>query len=134
MKTPREVLLNRHRAAEPKLDAMRREVLATAKKDEPGRPTISLREFLRSLRWHLAGLSAVWLFIMFLNLDAGRAPSMVAAIPRAKIPSPQIILASLRENRRQISEMMETNLPVAKPSELFVPRPRSERREEELVA
>jgi hypothetical protein len=129
MKTPREILLERHRAAQPKLDAVRRAALATVK-NAPESPRISLRQWLQSLRWHVVGLGAAWLFILFLRLDTNRVPGTMAAIPPAKIPPSQVIMASLRENRRQLLEMMEANLPAGKPPELFPAGPRSERREE----
>jgi hypothetical protein len=133
MKTPREILLGRHRAAEPKLGAVRRAALAAMEKREPEGVPVSWREWLHSFRWHAAGLSAAWVFILLLHLDADRAPGMMAAIPAARIPPPQVIMASLRENRRQLSEMIEPDAPVARRQEIFKPGPRSERRMEILA-
>jgi hypothetical protein len=79
-------------------------------------------------------MSAIWLCIVLLNLSAGHAPRMVAAIPQAKIPSPEVIIASLRENRRQLSQMMENAPADAEQPKSFVPRPRSEWRGETLTA
>jgi hypothetical protein len=134
MKTPREILLGRHRAAELKLAAVRRAALATMEKRAPEGAPVSWREWLRSFRWHAAGLSAAWVFILFLHLDAHRAPGMMAAIPAARIPPPQVIMASLRENRRRLSALVEPDAPAAEPRKLFRPGPRSERREEMLMA
>jgi len=130
MKTPRELLLERHRGAEHKLAAVRGAALATVERREPDSAPMSWREWLRSLRWHAAGLGAAWLFILLLNLGAHRAPEMMAAIPPARIPPPQIIMASLRENRRQLSALIEPDAPAAEPQKTFPPGPRSERREE----
>jgi len=104
MKTPREILLRQHQAASPKLDAIRTGVVATLGRP-PAPESISWREMARSLRWHLAALSAAWVVIMVLNID--HSPSTVAMIARDKIPSPEQIWASLRENRRLLLEYSE---------------------------
>jgi hypothetical protein len=134
MKTPRELLLEQHRQAASKLDAIRRETLASMEKTARERSPISWRDVWHSLRWHLAGLSAVWVFVLFLNLDTGRSPQMMANIAPAKIPSPQIIVVSLRENRRQLAEMIDSRPPEKEPRELALPKPRSELRGETLIA
>jgi hypothetical protein len=104
MKTPREILLRQHQAASPKLDAIRAEVVAEIARP-PAPESFSWREMARSLRWHLAAMSAAWVVVMILNID--HSPSAVAMIPRDKIPSPQQIWASLRENRRLLLEYSE---------------------------
>ena len=109
MKTPREVLLQQHQAAAPKLDALRANVVAGLA-GPPARETISWREFARSLRWHFAGLSAAWVVVAVLNID--HSPSPVAMIPRDKIPTPQQLWASLRESRRLLQEY-SNDAPVA---------------------
>jgi hypothetical protein len=133
MKTPREILLKRHGEMEHRLDRVRRAALDTITK-EPESSRLSLREWLRSFRWHAVGLSAAWLVILLLHVDARHAPTTMAAIPTAKIPPPQVIMATLRENRRQLSEMIGADAPAAKAPELLPLRPRSERREETLLA
>ncbi len=149
MKTPREILFKRHQAAESKLDAIRETVVdtitlregrqvAVPKIGETGTaplPIFSWREFWFSLRWHLAGMSAVWLVVVFLNLNVGHSVSLASALPREKIPSAQIILASLRENRRELLEMIQpSESREARPSKLFPLQPRSERPDETLTA
>ncbi|MGA2557239.1 MAG: hypothetical protein ABSG04_13295 [Verrucomicrobiota bacterium] len=101
MKTPREVLLQQHQAAAPKLDAIRAAVVAALARP-PSRETISWRDLVRSLRWHLAAISAVWALVGILNLSA--SPGQVAMIPSDKIPTPQQLWTSLRENRRLLLE------------------------------
>lgn len=130
MNTPRDILLQRHRSTQPKLDAIRHSVLAeeTPSTDAP----LSPREMLRSLRWHLIGMSAVWLLILILRTDAGRAPVLAAAIP--KPPSPQIMFASMREHRRLLSEMMDAHPSDSDRRELFLPQPHSEIHSGILVA
>jgi hypothetical protein len=149
MKTPRDILFQKHQAAEPKLDAIRKTVAGMIKLRE-GRhvavpkirdagtaspPIFSWREFWFSLRWHLAGMSAVWLVVVFLNLNVGHSVSLASALPREKIPSAQMILASLRENRRELLEMIQpSGSRDARPSKLFPLQPRSERPDEILTA
>jgi hypothetical protein len=130
VKTPREILLHHHRDAQPKLDTIRRAVLAT--KTERGNESISLREMLRSLRWHLLGMSAVWFVVLILHSDAGSAPLLAAATP--KPPPPQVVIASMREHRRLLSEMADAQPIEGEQRELFVPKPHSECRREFSIA
>jgi len=120
MKTLREILFERHRAAEPKLDVVRQSALASlasGKIDARDRPTwISA---LLSLRWHLAGLSAAWLLVAILNSDGF---STSTAMANASDSTPRQLLLALRANRRQLSELIEP--PAAEP--IAVPRPRTE--------
>ena len=134
MKTPRELLLDQHRKVESRLDAIRRTALATIKQNEPESSPVSMLDFLRSLRLHLASISAIWLFIMFLHLDTGRAPAMMASVPPIKPASPQVIMASLRENRRLLYEMIEPRASDSASDEHHLPKPRSDRRVETAVA
>ena len=141
MKTPREILLQRHQAAEPKLDAIREKVVWEGRRvavpeskvtDKATLPTRHWREFFFSLRWHLAGMGAAWLLILVLNLNVGHSTTLTSAVPAAKIPPPQIILASLRENRRELLQVIQpAESREVQPPKLF---PRSERRGEVLTA
>jgi len=130
MKTPRELLLKRHRDAQPKLDVIRRAVVANETQSATSR--LSLSDLLRSLRWHLAGMSTVWLFVLILRADTGRSPVLAAAIPQP--PPPQVMIASLREHRRLLSEMTDAHPADGERLELFVPKPHSESRHEFVVA
>src|SRR5688572_25126371 len=143
MKTPREILWQRHRSIEPKLDAVRQKALASLtparthssraallrslfaryiKAPRQRRPTRDLygpsgrglREMLLSFRWHLAGMSAAWILVAVLNIDHSASP--VAAMDKERIPSPQQFLAAIRENRRQIAELLESPANVSEPS------------------
>ena len=130
MKTPRDLLLRRHRDAQPKLDAIRNAVLA--REMPPADAHMTLRDILRSLRWHLAAMSAVWLFVLILRADAGRGPVLAAATP--KPPPPAVMIASMREHRRLLSEMTDAHAAEAEPRELLMPKPRSEGRREFSIA
>ena len=137
MKTPREILFQRHQAAEPRLDTIRETVVASVSDGRTYSPAVASRryhwfDFFISLRWHLAGMGAAWLVIVLLNLDLGHATNLASAIPRAKIPPAQIILAALRENRRELLEMIQpSESRDVRPTKLF---PRSERSYETLTA
>jgi hypothetical protein len=130
VKTPRDILLRHHRSAQPKLDTIRHAVLA--KETQPIDTRASLREALRSLRWHLAGMSAIWMLVLILHADTGHTPILAAATP--KPPPPQVMLASIREHRRLLSEMTDTQPADSDRRELFFPKPRSERRTKTLLA
>ena len=114
MKTPREILLQKHGAAAPKLDAIRAGVVAGLARPT-ARETLSWRDFARSLRWHFAALSAAWMVVLILNTD--HSPGGAAKIPRDKIPTAQQLWASLRENRRLLQEYSDAPAvePVAAP-------------------
>jgi hypothetical protein len=144
MKTPREILFQKHQAVESKLDAIRKTVVEEGQRvavsktrvaDTATLPVLSWREFLISLRWHVGGMGAAWLVIVLLNLNMSHSTNLASTLPVAKIPAPQIILASLRENRRELLEMIQpAESHEARPAKLFPPQPRSERPDETLTA
>jgi hypothetical protein len=126
MKTPREVLLGQHQAAEAKLDAIREEVVAGLDPETPVRATrmppaaprrasefeAGWRQLLWSLRWHLAGLSAAWLVAVALSI--GSPPAPAPRVVRQDATSPRQLLAALRENQRQLRELI--GAPAAEPA------------------
>ncbi len=113
MKTVRQLLFERHRSAEPNLDVIRQRVLASLAPDitkgaaEKASPSLgdSLRALLLSLRWHLAGMAAVWLMAALLTMDPSSSP--LSASAQRNTPSPRQFLAALRENRRQLLELID---------------------------
>ncbi len=134
MKTPREVLLNRHRSALPKLDAVREQVLAdmAQSKDHSLKPSttqaqpgpINLRSILRSWRWHLAGLSTVWLAILLLQIESPVRPAPPVASHR---PKTHELLMALREHRRQLAELIGASAsPSSSEDPLAFPQRRSQ--------
>jgi hypothetical protein len=119
MKTPREILLQQHQAAVLKLDAIRASVVAgIARPNVP--EAISWREWVRSLRWHLAGMSAAWVGVVILNID--HSSGAAANLALEKTAPPQQIWAALRERQRLFLEYCE--IPVAEP--VIAPGRRSE--------
>jgi hypothetical protein len=128
MKTPRDVLLHHHESANSQLDAIRNNVIGNLKTPPDGKPQRQtsagfFREFLLPLRWHLAGMSALWLLAAVLSVDG---TSSTAHIAENNAPPAQV-LAALCENRRQLAEMIEPpNDKVATPiPQPVVPRRRS---------
>lgn len=74
MKTPRQVLLDRHADAQASLDALRQSVVAPMRPRR--RPWLELlwQELVLPIRPLLAGLSVVWVLILALHLTT-RGPS-----------------------------------------------------------
>ena len=142
MKTPRELLLHRHRAAAQKLDAVRRKVLAdsfSSSKPEmagirenpiSGRASYRGPAMLRALlgifmplRFHAAGLAAIWMVIVGMRLATPSAnePQWAATNPSSEQ------LTAVAEKRKLMAELMEFPLPAAgEPAKPFKPRPRSD--------
>jgi hypothetical protein len=121
MKTPREILLGRHRSAEPALHELRRQVLANLlgnitreirPMNTPPRERWSAWEFVLSLRWHLAGLTAAWLAVAALSFEPSKPPGTTLA--RSSASPPRQLLIALREHRRQLLELLAA--PVTPPA------------------
>lgn len=136
MKTLREVLFDKHQAAEPGLDALRERVIAGLAPDRARRGAgewaagasavqAGWRQCLWSLRWHLTGMSAAWALALALNLES--APGSARRAAHRDAPSPEQVLAALRENHRQIRELVAApgTEPAPAPPE-NAPAPRSE--------
>jgi len=143
MKTPREILLQRHQSAMPKLDKIRGGVLAMTGCEKvsgetpatatetvalPGRELSEWRVFVRSARWHLAGLGVAWAAVVVLNLDA--PANTEAMISRDKIPAAKQLWAAVRENRRLLIEDSEAPASAEAPA---TPGRRSEIQSEHVV-
>jgi hypothetical protein len=137
MKTPIEILFERHRGATAKLDTIRQTVIAglaqahdatemLSESDKSRSGPASFRDFVLSIRWHLAGIGAAWILVALLNLD--HSPTTVRDVARASNPPSEELLTAWRENRRQVLELME--LPVVEPT----PPPNTPQRRGELQA
>ncbi|MBL9173453.1 MAG: hypothetical protein JNL10_07970 [Verrucomicrobiales bacterium] len=120
MKSPRELILSRHEAATPDLDALRARVLselapadATPQPPNPSRGSRA-RDWFHWMRpWprQLAAMGCLWLFVSFLNRQS--APTLPVT-PTDRAPGiAHRIVSSLRENRRQISELIAPPQPPA---------------------
>lgn len=137
MKTVRQLLFERHRRAEPALDAVRQRVLSTL----PASPTPQLRReagstqtrrFLRDVWLQLvwpsrrawAGLAAVWLALLAANLGM---KATLPGLPAAQPPHSPPLAQEIAEQRRLLAELLP---PPSPPSVVPAPpreRPRSER-------
>jgi len=118
MKTPREILLNRHQAAEPKLDRLRREVIdqevrgaRVADQDLPSivqSPgdwlAVLWQQALRPWRPAWLGLAAAWLVILGLHL-AGNGDGR--AVQTSRRPPAAATAAEFREQLRLRAELLE---------------------------
>ena len=139
MKTPREILLARHRAAAPKLDAIRREVVEVAA--DVNRRKQSVRELtfaatlanairlpFRELVWPCrrtwASLAVVWIAIFVFNVSQ-RDKSELAA---RKLPPPSAeAIMAWQQQERLLAELIGPSVPGdAERRKIFLPKPRTE--------
>lgn len=131
MKSPRDILLQRHAEAEAELDRLRRGVIAShlpegdeARAKGAGEWHTGLVRALFSLRWHVTGLAAAWVVIAVLNHD-NASPTAPTYATLSKSSVEQLVLA-IKENRRLFGELFEPTAESPKVQPLSVPR-RSER-------
>ena len=109
MKTPREILLQRHESAQPKLDAVRREALASITHDRPTvTPASSVlklwEELVLPCRGIWAGLAAVWLGLLVFHLS-GSSPARPSMLAKSRPVNSQMFLA-LREQQQILNELL----------------------------
>lgn len=133
MKTPRDILLERHRAATPKLDAIRHKIVGRAsslsqnKEPETGKMPVLLliwRELIFPSRRIWAGLAAIWIFIFIVNASQ-QDHSRVAM---AKSSSSSEMVLSFRQQQTVLAQLIGQMEPqIAKPPKTFSPRPSSRR-------
>lgn len=136
MKTPREILLQRHHVADAKLNQIRREVIAQMEKPPVTRAEGLLfrallklwRELIWPCRQTWAGLAAVWVVLLTLHLASHDHTEVVAR--KTPPPSPEMLIV-LRQQNLLLAELVERPVPRAADRPKVVPsRPRSQRREE----
>lgn len=134
MKTPRELLLNRHRAAAPRLDAIRESVLASvAREAAPPAPVDAAatccltlwRELFLPCRRIWSGLAAVWLVLIALNLAQHdfASKNQLVAVPR---------VMSFRAQQKLLGELLAERPPGAMDMDrprIISPKPRTETRQ-----
>jgi len=110
MKTPREIILARHQAANPKLDELRRSTVAGLAKHQstPVRPPILFlfklwQELVWPCRRTWASLAIVWVAIMAFNL--AHAQSRQTVIVTRPVLSGDMRLA-YREQKQLLDELL----------------------------
>ena len=139
MKTPKEILLERRRSIEPKLDSIRESVLSTECRHEkpiaepetalPLRAVLKLwRELIWPARRVWAGFALVWLIIVTLNLTDS-APPQQRSVATSK-PASGGMPAIWQEQRKVLAELTGSMEPVDmdKPK-VTAPKPRSQWRQ-----
>lgn len=139
MKTPREILLGRHKAMDPKLDKIRQDVIAEFNNKESttrslsdrlvsllhGFPNVLWRELILPSRRIWAGLAAVWILILAANFSIQDS----AETKMAKSPSSSELIMAYRQQQQLMSELFGPNdSPPAESQKPHSPRPASERR------
>jgi len=132
MKTPREILFQRHESTSPQLDAIRQEVITRhcgpARRDQVGSYAGRLARLGRELFWPCrriwTGLATVWLLLVIINLSQrDGATNRLAKAP----PTPQMMVA-LRQQEEMLDALLADRTPPAEaiPPRNFEPKPRSE--------
>lgn len=139
MKTPREILLARHRAAEPKLDAIRQDVLSKAKATTASQPragalAIALtlwRELILPSRLAWSGLAATWILIAMLHAAQSPTSPEQAIRPAAR----QEMAAGFIEQQKLLGELLTDRTPAVEADrpKTFSPKPRTEAAEYKMV-
>src|SRR6266545_4234255 len=139
MKTPREILLNRHQSANAKLDKLRSEVLSTAwsrapramhenvdpEKPMPVRAALAMwRELIWPCRRAWAGMAALWLVIGGINWQLSDTPKMTASARSASAPA---LFETLEEQRRLLAELISPASSQSAEPPRRNPKPRSDR-------
>ena len=140
MKTPQEILFAQYRSAEPKLDTIRREVVAGLNHQDTKAQSLPANlvswflggsnklwlELIWPCRRIWTGLAAIWILIFIVNFSQ-RDPSELMA-RKISPPSPEMV-AAFRQQQRLLAELIgpdETQ--AAEPPKRYLPQPSSERR------
>jgi hypothetical protein len=123
MKTPRELLLGRHKTAGPRLDQIRLKIV-----DQIGerRPFFALKlwqELILPARRAWICLAAGWVVVLALNLTAGADVSVGVNEPGPM--NPESIIA-LQRQERLTAQLIEEDQEPSSPAKTPEQRPRSE--------
>ena len=141
MKTPRDILLARHQAAAPKLDAIRRRVVRELNNQETkGQSWLAAlvawwlscsTQFRQELIWPCRrfwlGLTVVWLLLLIVNFSQSDNVNGGTGNP---VRSGGVIL-SLQAQQRLLNELLaDRTAPIdADRPRIFSPKPRSQTQE-----
>lgn len=143
MKTPREILLEQHQAAAPKLDALRKSAVAAVcdrrlaaddaqeRRSQTAATVIWLtpwRELILPSRRVWAGLAAIWLVLAIVNLSQ-RDP-----LPAGRVAAAAPVM-DFQTQQRWLNELLaDRSLPMtADRPKTYLLQPSSERRLEILM-
>jgi hypothetical protein len=134
MKTPRELILERHQSAEARLKTIRADDLAayarSAAQASPGRPpafdfrAVAVRFWREALwPWRRAwiGIAAIWVFILAFSLATGETPRTASTKPLRNDPQ---VLAALQEQKQLLTQLLGSGAPPLA-MRLRTPGPRS---------
>ncbi len=139
MKTPRELLFERHRHVEPKLDEIRRQVLAVLPVAESAVSSahghgagLLILEFLRRVWLELiwpsrrawAGLVVIWLGVLVANLELRISPG---AVPATEPALAREAVQSYKEQQRLLTELLPPGETPSAQTPRSGPRQRSDR-------
>jgi hypothetical protein len=138
MKTPHDILFARHQAAAPRLDAVRREIVAGLNhQDAKSQSWVALLaswclgganklwlELVWPCRRIWTGLAAVWLLLFIINLSQrdGSQTMMAKSAPTAEM------MMTFRDQQKLLNELLaDRALPAdAEQPRIFSPKPRTE--------
>ena len=134
MKTPREILLRHHQAVTPKLDEIRRAVVANLKECPAAREqslAVAVafklwRELVWPCRRTWAGLAATWLVLIVFNLTHAERSQVIAG--KSSMPPAEMRLV-FQEQQRVLAELIGPRTPLSPVEQPRRPsnEPRSER-------
>ena len=137
MKTPRDILLKQHRSAEPKLDAIRRDIVAGLNYQDTKAQNWAVKiavsclagsnkvwlELVWPCRRTWAGLAAVWILILAANVSLReQSPATIKSGPSADM------MMTLKDQQKILAELLtDHSLPRdAERQKIFSPKPRTE--------
>ena len=129
MKTPREILLARHQAVMPKLDAIRNEAVSRLPTARRGEVLIHLpmrfwQELVLPCHRLWAGLATVWVLLFIVNFAQRDNVNSITGQPA----QPELVVMSLQAQQRWLNELLaDRAAPVeADRPRHFAPKPRTE--------